>query len=59
MGKNETKIMITEQFKSEDINKRKETLDKLLYKIIKTKEIIHDEVKLELGGMLEKEGYKK
>ncbi|MCY6483249.1 hypothetical protein OW763_02625 [Clostridium aestuarii] len=34
MLKKETKIKITESFKNEDIDKRKETLEELLLKII-------------------------
>ncbi|MCY6355264.1 hypothetical protein [Clostridium sp. ZS2-4] len=35
MLKKETKIKVTERFKNDDLDKRKETLEKLLLKIIK------------------------
>lgn len=38
MTKKQTKIKITEIFKNEDIDKRKETMEKLFYNIIKDKE---------------------
>ena len=49
MYKKEIKIKVIEQFKNEDIEKRKETLDKLFYKIIKTKEISVAGVNYELN----------
>lgn len=38
MNAKQTKIKITEIFKNEDIDKRKETVEKLFYKIIETQE---------------------
>lgn len=39
MLKKETKFKITESFKNNDLDKRKETLEKLLLKIIKQLEV--------------------
>lgn len=47
MCKKEIKIKVIEQFKNEDIEKRKETFNKLFYKIIKAKEISVAEVNYE------------
>ena len=47
MRKKESKIKVTEIFKNEHIDKRKETLEKLFYNIIKIKESNYNEVKTE------------
>lgn len=47
MRKKENKIKVTEIFKNEHIDKRKETLEKLFYNIIKIKESNYNEVKPE------------
>ncbi|MBC2579728.1 hypothetical protein [Clostridium sp. DJ247] len=38
MCKKEMKIMVIEKFKNEDVDKRKETLEKLFYNLIKNRE---------------------
>lgn len=38
MCKRKNKVKVIEKFKHEDIDKRKETLEKLLYNIIKNRE---------------------
>lgn len=38
MCKNQEKIKVSEEFRNEDIDKRKEVLQKMLYRIIKNRE---------------------
>ena len=38
MNKKETEIKITERFKDENLDRRRETLEKLFYNLIKIKE---------------------